>query len=99
MHTAVIAGSWHLRCTPDPQPMKTCETITDQLAGVSGGGPYVFKLPASSAKPVVGQNVSPQQRAQNDALKQRLKDERWIRHKDIPDWAWAKDSLGFWHPE
>lgn len=87
-------------------------TISDRLAEVCGAGYFHFHLSPGSTRALqatasaVGDaiangrlSISPAQRASNDALKQRLKDERWIRHKDIPDPYWAQDKLGFWHSE
>ena len=90
------AHALHLTCN-----VKPFQTITEELAAVSGAGFYQFTLPESpSARPnphVIGHGLTPAQRKLNEALKQRLKDMRWMRHKDIPNDAWTQDSLGFYH--
>jgi len=70
--------------------MRTFETI-DELAHVCGGAMtrptefFVRENPPPSSN-VIGSGISPEQRLNNDQLKQRLKDLRWNRHKHTPFW-------------
>jgi hypothetical protein len=76
------------------------ETLDKQLADVRGGaGPmkpanvFVHQNPPR-LNDVIGLKVTPEQRQQNDLLKQKLKDQRWIRHKDTPHWE-RDETTGF----
>jgi hypothetical protein len=76
------------------------ETIDDRLADVRGGfgtlkptNFFVFENPPRLNN-AIGKDITFEQRQRNDLLKQKLKDERWIRHKDTPTWE-RYEGTGF----
>ena len=76
------------------------QTIDDRLTDVRGGAGtlkptnfFVLKNPPA-INDVLGSNIAAEQRQRNDLLKQKLKDERWIRHKDTPNWE-RHETTGF----
>jgi len=76
------------------------ETLDEQLADVRGGAGmmkptnfFVFKNPPRLNN-ALGSNITPAQRQQNDLLKQKLHEERWIRHKETPHWE-RDETTGF----
>jgi len=78
----------------------TLETIDARIADVRGGygtskptNFFVFKNPPS-LNGAIGKDIGLEQRQKNDVLKQKLKDERWIRHKDTPYWE-RYEGTGF----
>jgi hypothetical protein len=79
------------------------QSVDEPLADVRGGAGaskptsfFVFKNP-SPLNNIFGKDIGAEQRQRNDLLKQKLKDERWIRHKDTPHWE-RDETTGFASP-
>jgi hypothetical protein len=90
-------------CSHGMNRVRSTPLATIDLADVRGGygtsrptNFFTFKNPPL-LNDVVGSNITPEQRRSNDLLKQKLKDERWIRHKDTPEWE-RHDGTGFAFP-